>query len=277
MTSIAVAGAAGRMGRAIVRACRDEGVAVSHAFERHDHACLGADVGELAGVGALGVTVAADVTGAPFDVLVEFTDPDATVSHLDHCRALGAGIVIGTTGLSDRHVERIAAAAAAVPIVVAPNMSVGVNVVLNLLETTARVLADDADVEIVETHHRHKIDAPSGTALKMGEVVAAARGGTLAEFGVFARHGQVGPRPRGAIGFATVRAGDVVGEHRVLFASKGERVEIVHKASSRANFARGALRAARWLADRDSGLFDMRDVLGLKPQAADAPYRSPFE
>lgn len=264
---IAVAGVAGRMGRAIVRACGErEDAVVTAALERPDSPAVGRDAGEVAGVGRLGVAVAADLDAVAdaFDVLVDFTAPAATVAHVGRCRTLGRRMVIGTTGLDGDQKRQIGEAARDIPIVFAPNMSVGVNLCFKLAEIAARVLGHDADVEIVEAHHRHKVDAPSGTALRLGEIVAAALGRDLAECAVYGRQGHTGERDRRTIGFATIRGGDIVGEHTVLFAGTGERVEITHRASSRSTFARGAVRAAVWLAGRGPGLYDMQDVLGLR-------------
>ncbi|MDX9741146.1 MAG: 4-hydroxy-tetrahydrodipicolinate reductase [Gammaproteobacteria bacterium] len=264
---IGIAGAAGRMGKALVEACaREEGLILGAALDRADSPALGRDAGELAGLGAMGVTVGADLGVAlgSTDVLIDFTAPSATMAHLAACRAAGRRLVIGTTGFTPEQREEIAAAAADIAIVMAPNMSVGVNLCFKLLDIAARVLGDGADIEIIEAHHRHKVDAPSGTALRMGEVVAAALGRDLAECAVYGREGHTGPRDRATIGFETIRAGDIVGDHRVMFAAEGERVEIVHIASSRMTFAAGAMRAAAWLARQPRGLFDMQDVLGLK-------------
>lgn len=267
MVTIAVAGAGGRMGRYLIEACtRTEGVQLGAALEHSASTLLGSDAGELAGVGRLGVPVTSDLARVldRFDVLIDFTRPEATLAHLAQCRAAGKRLVIGTTGFDAAQKALIAQASADIGIVFAPNMSVGVNLCLKLLELAARVLGDSVDIEVVEAHHRHKIDAPSGTALKMGEVVAAALGRDLADCAVYAREGVTGERPAGAIGFATVRAGDIVGEHTVMFADIGERVEITHKASSRMTFAKGAVRAAVWLTGHERGLFDMQDVLGLR-------------
>jgi 4-hydroxy-tetrahydrodipicolinate reductase len=264
---IAVAGAGGRMGRTLVQAVADtDGLVLGAATERPGSSLIGADAGELAGVGRLGVAVAPaleDVVDA-FDVLIDFTSPDATLAHLEVCRGGGQGLVIGTTGLDQTHRQSIAEAARDHAIVCAPNMSVGVNLCFKLLDMAARVLGDSVDVEIIEAHHRHKVDAPSGTAVRMGEIVAAALGRELAEVAVYGREGHTGARERQTIGFETIRAGDIVGEHSVWFAAEGERVEIAHKASNRMTFARGAVRAAGWVADRPPGLFDMQDVLGLR-------------
>ena len=266
MIRIAVAGVGGRMGRTLVQAIAlAEGVELSAATERPDSTLLGTDAGELAGVGRLGVSVAPDLgqDAGDFDLLIDFTAPESTLSNLAVCRRYGKKMVIGTTGLSQTQRQQIVAAGAEIAIVFAPNMSVGVNLCFKLLEIAARVMGDDVDIEIIEAHHRHKVDAPSGTALRMGEVVASALGRNLAEVAVYGRQGHTGPRDAKTIGFETIRAGDVVGEHSVWFATEGERVEIVHKASSRMTFARGAVRAAKWLEDRDTGLYDMQNVLGI--------------
>ena len=264
---VAVAGAGGRMGRTLVQAITEsQGLGLGAATERAGSALLGADAGELAGVGRLGVVLTADLASVldDFDVLIDFTAPAATLDHLALCRTAGKRMVIGTTGLDADQRASIALAGAQIGIVFAPNMSIGVNLCFKLLDIAARVLGDEVDIEIIEAHHRHKVDAPSGTALRMGEVVAAALGRDLKEVAVYGREGQTGPRPRQTIGFETIRAGDVVGEHSVWFAAEGERVEIAHKASSRMTFARGAARAALWIGARERGLFDMQDVLGLR-------------
>lgn len=267
MTRIAITGAGGRMGRTLVEACAEaQGLRLTAAVDRPGSSLIGADTGEVAGLGKLGVTIGDDLAAVidQFDVLIDFTIPEATAAHLDICRRAGRRMVIGTTGLTDDHKQQLDAAAGDIALVFAPNMSVGVNLCLKLLDLAARVLGDEVDVEIIEAHHRHKIDAPSGTALRMGEVVAEALGRDLAQCAVYGREGRTGERKRETIGFETIRAGDIVGEHTVMFAATGERVEITHKASSRMTFARGAVRAARWLMDQPSGRFDMQDVLGLR-------------
>ncbi len=264
---IAIAGAGGRMGRALVQAVTErDGQAVVAATEQSTSSLLGADVGQLAGVGTIGVPLVAQLDNAlhTMDVLIDFTAPTATMAHVRLCREHGVRMVIGTTGLDPEQHKTLDQAAADIAIVAAPNMSVGVNLCFKLLDLAARVMGDDADIEIIEAHHRHKVDAPSGTALKMGEIVAAARGQDLATAAVYCREGHTGARPPQSIGFATLRAGDVVGEHSVWFATEGERVEIAHKASSRLNFARGAARAAGWIMTQERGRFDMQDVLGLR-------------
>jgi 4-hydroxy-tetrahydrodipicolinate reductase len=263
---IAVAGASGRMGRMLVEAVlAADDLALSGALDQAGSAAIGHDAAAFLGRHC-GVTVTTDLEQglAGSDVLIDFTRPAGTMAHLAACRACGVGAVIGTTGFSDDEKRRIAEIAQQVPIVMAPNMSVGVNLVLRLLEVAARSLSQGYDIEIVEAHHRHKVDAPSGTALAMGETVARALGRSLADCAVYGREGVTGERDPSTIGFATIRGGDIVGDHTVLFAGIGERIEITHKSSSRATYAQGSLRAARFLRGRLSGLFDMHDVLGLR-------------
>ncbi|UFH49971.1 4-hydroxy-tetrahydrodipicolinate reductase [Pseudomonas sp. KNUC1026] len=266
MRRIAVTGAAGRMGKALIEAVHKEaGAGLTAAIHRPDSTLVGADAGELAALGRIGVPLSGDITRVmdEFDVLIDFVHPSVTLKNLAACRKAGKAMVIGTTGFSEEEKARLVEAGKDIPIVFAANFSVGVNLCLKLLDTAARVMAEEADIEIIEAHHRHKVDAPSGTALRMGEVVANALGRDLREVAVYGREGQTGARDRQTIGFATVRAGDVVGDHTVLFATEGERVEITHKASSRMTFAKGAVRAAMWLQGREPGLYDMQDVLGL--------------
>ncbi|EGJ09229.1 4-hydroxy-tetrahydrodipicolinate reductase [Rubrivivax benzoatilyticus] len=263
--AIAVAGASGRMGRMLVEAVLgSEGCRLSGALDVPGSPALGQDAGAFLGR-TTGVAVTADLRAglAGADVLIDFTRPEGTLAHLALCRELGVRMVIGTTGFTPQQKAEIAAAAQQVGIVFAPNMSVGVNVVLKLLETAAKALADGYDIEIVEAHHRHKVDAPSGTALAMGEAVARALGQDLSEHAVFAREGHTGERQPGTIGFATIRGGDIVGDHTVLFAGTGERIEISHRSNSRANYAAGSVRAARFLVEHGPGLYGMADVLGL--------------
>lgn len=265
MITIAITGAGGRMGKTLLEAANEtEGLNVSAAIERAGSSLVGVDAGELAGIGKLGVVVVDNLAEATaFDVLIDFTRPEVTMTNLAVCRERGSAIIIGTTGFDDAQKAAISDAGSDIGVVFAPNMSVGVNLCLKLLETAAKVLGDDVDIEVIEAHHRHKIDAPSGTALRMGEVVADALGRDLKECAVYGREGQTGERDPKTIGFETIRAGDIVGDHTVMFASMGERVEITHKASSRMTFAKGAMRAALWLGDKQSGLYDMQDVLGL--------------
>ena len=268
MIRVAVGGAGGRMGRSLIEACQESpAVTLGAALEHPDSSLIGSDAGEVAGIGTLGVAISGDPHAVrhDYDVFIDFTRADVTMANLARCRQLGKRMVIGTTGLSDTQRAEVAATAAIdIAIVLAPNMSIGVNLCLKLLEMAARVLGDEVDIEIIEAHHRHKLDAPSGTALRMGEVVAETLGRNLAECAVYGRHGNTGERQRQTIGFETIRAGDIVGEHTVMFAGAGERVEITHKASSRMTFANGAVRAAEWIMGQERGLFDMQDVLGLK-------------
>jgi 4-hydroxy-tetrahydrodipicolinate reductase len=265
MIKAAVTGAAGRMGRSVVTAAvQSQDIKVTAAFERSDSNVVGVDAGELAGVGRLGVPVSTTVSDGDFEVLIDFSYPDATLDYVDYCRQARKCMVIGTTGFDDRQRERIADAASDMAIVLAPNMSVGVNLCFRLLDIAARTLGDSVDIEVIEAHHRHKKDAPSGTAIRMGEVLASALGRDLQECAVYGREGITDERPREQIGFLTMRAGEIVGDHTVLFVDDSERVEISHRAQSRMTFANGALRAARWLRNQNKGLFDMQDVLDLR-------------
>jgi len=263
---IAVAGASGRMGRTLIEAlAQADDAMLAAALDVPGSAFLGKDAGELIGA-ACGIPIVDDIDAAlgQVDCLIDFTRPEGTLQHLEVCRRRGVHLVIGTTGFSADGKQAIQSAAQQIPIVFAPNMAVGVNLVFRLLDVAARALSDGYDVEVIEAHHRHKVDAPSGTALRMGEVVAAALGRELSECAVYGREGHTGERPATQIGFATVRGGDIVGDHTVLFAGTGERVEISHKAASRMPYAMGALRAARYLRGRSNGLYDMQDVLGLR-------------
>ena len=263
---IAVAGASGRMGQMLIEAVSaSPDCQLTGALDVVASPGIGIDASAFSGRSS-GVLIEADIGKGLADsaVLIDFTRPEGTLAHLAACRALGVNLVIGTTGFSDAQKAEIAAAAADIAIVMAPNMSVGVNVTLKLLEMAAKALSTGYDIEIIEAHHRHKIDAPSGTALKMGEVIADALGRDLKDCAVYAREGVTGERDPSSIGFATIRGGDIVGDHTVLFAGIGERIEISHKSSSRTTYAQGSLRAARFLAGRKSGLFDMFDVLNLK-------------
>lgn len=263
---IGVVGAGGRMGRQLIQAVNNaEGVELGAAFERKGSSLVGADAGELAGIGHLGVAVTDDLASQVnhFDLLIDFTRPEGTLEHIAFCVAHSKKMVIGTTGFDDASKQAIKSASEKISIVFASNYSVGVNLVFKLLEKAAKVMGDYCDIEVIEAHHRHKVDAPSGTALSMGEHIAKTLGRDLKTHGVFAREGITGERKRDEIGFATIRAGDVVGEHSVWFADEGERVEIAHKASSRMTFANGAVRAAKWLQTKQNGLFDMTDVLDL--------------
>ena len=263
---IAIVGVSGRMGRMLIEASlKDDGVQLVAAIDQSGVPAIGKDAGELVGM-QCGVLVTTDVEAgiAKADCLIDFTRPEGTLDHLDICQRHKVAIVIGTTGFDEESKQVISEAARQIPVVFAPNMSVGVNVVFKLLDTASRILAEGYDVEIVEAHHKLKIDAPSGTALRMGEVVAQALGRDLKECAVYGREGVTGERDPSTIGFATVRGGDIVGDHTVMYCGTGERVEISHKAGSRMPYALGSLRAARFLAGRPNGLFDMQDVLGLR-------------
>jgi len=262
---VAVAGASGRMGHMLIEAITNaDDCALAGALDVAGSPALGQDAASFLGRTS-GVHISADLRSglANAQVLIDFTRPEGTMAHLAACRELGVKVVIGTTGFSDAQKAEIAAHAQHMAIVMSPNMSVGVNVVMRLLDTAARALHQGYDIEVIEAHHRHKVDAPSGTALAMGEVVASALGRDLKECAVYGREGITGERDPSTIGFAAIRGGDIVGDHTVLFAGTGERIEITHKASSRAGYAQGSLRAVRFLADRATGLFNMNDVLGL--------------
>ena len=263
---IAIVGASGRMGRMLIESVlKDGSVELVAAIDQPGTSAVGKDAGELVGM-PCGVIVTADMEAgiAKADCLIDFTRPEGTLEHLAVCRRHRVGIVIGTTGFGDAGKQAIADASREIPVVFAPNMSVGVNVVFKLLDMASRIMAEGYDIEIVEAHHKHKIDAPSGTALRMGEVVAQALGRDLKECAVYGREGVTGERDPSTIGFATVRGGDIVGDHTVMYCGTGERVEISHKAGSRMPYALGSLRAARFLAGKNCGLFDMQDVLGLR-------------
>ena len=263
---VAVCGASGRMGQMLIEAIRaSDDCALAGALDLAGSASIGSDAAAFLGASS-GVLITSDLQQGLKDarVLIDFTRPEGTLAHLRQCRALGVNAVIGTTGFSEEQKAEIAAAAKDIAIVMAPNMSVGVNVTLKLLELAAKALSTGYDIEIIEAHHRHKVDAPSGTALKMGEVIADALGRNLKDCAVYAREGVTGERDPSSIGFATIRGGDIVGDHTVLFAGTGERIEITHKSSSRATYAQGSLRAVRFLADKRQGLYDMFDVLGLR-------------
>lgn len=265
-TRIGIVGAGGRMGRMLIESTLKDGqLALGAAFDVPGSHAIGQTAGQLVGM-ACPVPVTDDVAaGLPnIDVLIDFTRPQGTLAHLELCRRAGVGMVIGTTGFEADGKAAIAEAAREIPVVFAPNMAVGVNLVFKLLDTAARILNQGYDIEVVEAHHRLKVDAPSGTALRMGEVVAEALGRSLEECAIYGREGVTGERDPSTIGFATVRGGDIVGDHTVMFCGIGERVEVTHKASSRMPYALGSLRAARFLAGHKSGLFDMQDVLGLR-------------
>ena len=267
MTRIAVVGAGGRMGRNLMQAVREAPEAeLTAAIDRPGTSLIGADVGELMGQGRIGVTMQDDLAAVrdDFDVLIDFTLPEATADNLAVCAEAGKPVVIGTTGHSEDQKQMIRRTAASLPIVWAPNYSAGVTLMLRLVEMAGKALGEDYDPEIIEAHHRHKVDAPSGTAVRLGEVLAEATGRVLARDAIYGRQGHTGERDARTIGFETIRAGAIVGEHTVMLAGSGERIEIGHKASSRMTFANGAVRASLWLAGRGPGLYDMEDVLGLR-------------
>ncbi len=262
-----VTGAAGRMGSSIIHAIREtEDLTLAGAVEREGHPLLGRDAGGVAGVGSIGVEIGQRIEALldHADVVIDFTNPESTLPNLEKAYTRGKAVVIGTTGFSKEGEQKIREFAKKIPCVFSPNMSVGVNIVFKVIQDIASVLGDDYDVEIVEAHHRHKKDAPSGTAMRMAQILADALGRDLSEVGRFSRHGIIGERDRKEIGIQTLRAGDIVGDHTVLFGGMGERIEITHRAHSRDNFARGAVRAARWVVRQKPGLYDMMDVLGLK-------------
>jgi 4-hydroxy-tetrahydrodipicolinate reductase len=263
---IAIAGASGRMGQMLIDAVRAaDDCSLSGALDIAASPAIGRDAGAFAGQ-VTGVLITSDLRSGlqNSQLLIDFTRPEGTLAHLKACRELGVAAVIGTTGFNDAQKAEIAEIAKSIPIMMAPNMSVGVNVTLKLLEMAAKALSTGYDIEIIEAHHRHKVDAPSGTALKMGEVIADALGRDLKDCAVYAREGVTGERDPSSIGFATIRGGDIVGDHTVLFAGTGERIEVSHKSSSRVTYAQGSLRAVRFLAGKPPGLYDMFDVLGLK-------------
>lgn len=262
---IGVLGAGGRMGRILIQAVHEAGYQLAAAVERPESSLIGTDAGELAGIGAVGVKVVGQLQDVlkDCDVVVDFTAPVATQQHLKLCCEAGVAIVIGTTGMDDEQKAFLNESATQTPVVYAANYSVGVNVSIKLLELASKVFGDTVDIEVIEAHHRHKVDAPSGTALMMGEAIAGALGRDLKEDAVYCREGHTGPRERKSIGFQTIRGGDIVGEHTAMFIADGERVEITHKATNRMNFAAGAIRAAAWVVGREARKYDMKDVLGF--------------
>ena len=262
---IGVLGAGGRMGRTLIQAVQQAGYQLGAAVVRAESTLIGADAGELAGIGSVGVKVSGSLAEVlkDCDVIIDFTTPVATSEHLKLCREAGVPIVIGTTGMSDEQKAELDEVATHIPVVYAANYSVGVNVSIKLLELAAKVFGDTVDIEVIEAHHRHKVDAPSGTALMIGEAIADTLGRNLKEVAVYGREGHTGPRDRQTIGFETIRGGDIVGEHTVMFIGEGERVEVTHKATNRMNFASGAVRAAAWVVGREARKYDMKDVLGL--------------
>ena len=264
---VAVLGAAGRMGRMLVQTVHaEDGMSVVAAVEREDSSFVGADAGAVAGIGDIGVAIGSSLERAlaVSAACIDFTLPGPTVDHARTCRSQRRAMVIGTTGLSPEQLAIVEDAASDIAIVHAPNMSVGVNLCFKLLDVAARALGDSVDIEIIEAHHRNKVDAPSGTAVRMGEIIAGALGRNLADCAVYGREGHTGVRDRRTIGFETIRAGDIVSEHTVMFAGEGERIELTHRGTSRANFAAGAVRAARWAVRQPPGLYDMQDILGLR-------------
>lgn len=266
-TRLAVCGAAGRMGKAIIEVANDtQGIQLTTAIEHAKYPKLGQDSGELAGIEKNNVPIVADISSVldNFDVVIDFTQPQATVSNIEHCKKAGKAMVIGTTGLDEREQAVIKSASEAIGIIFAPNMSIGINLCFKLTELAAGIIGENADIEIIEAHHRMKKDAPSGTAVHLGEIVANKLGRDLKQCAVYGRQGITAERDKRTIGFETIRAGDIVGEHTVMFAAEGERVEITHKASSRKTFATGAVRAASWIMEQGVGLYDMQDVLGLR-------------
>jgi 4-hydroxy-tetrahydrodipicolinate reductase len=264
-TRIAIAGAAGRMGRNLVIACSEtDDMELTQALEREQSPSIGSDTGLLAGLAPNNVCISDRLDASAFDILIDFTHPSATTNHVDFCVEQGKKMIIGTTGCDQVLEQKMQAAGERIALVYAPNMSVGVNLCLKLLQTAAAVLGDSVDIEVIEAHHRHKVDAPSGTALKMGQVIAETLGRNLEDCAVYGREGQTGARDRKTIGFESIRAGDIVGEHTVMFADEGERIEITHKASSRMTFARGAIRACRWIEQQPQGMFSMQDILEVR-------------
>jgi 4-hydroxy-tetrahydrodipicolinate reductase len=270
MIKVAVVGAAGRMGKILIEACHEnENATLTVATEYPESSLIGADAGEVAGIGSNGVVIMPALAEATqdVDVVIDFTRPEPSIEHLNWCLKHNKKIIIGTTGFSDDEKAKIQQAGQQTALVFAANYSIGVTLTLKLLDTAARIMGEGVDIEIIEAHHRHKVDAPSGTALRMGEVIADALGRNLDECAVYCREGITGERDRNSIGFQSIRAGDIVGEHTVMFSDIGERVEITHKASSRMTFAKGAVRSAIWVAkkgDDENGVYDMQDVLGLK-------------
>lgn len=267
MIRVGIVGAAGRMGQSLVKASEAAAaIQLTAAFEQADNSAIGKDLGDIAGVDHLNVRIGDSLASEVdrFDVLIDFTRPQPSMKHLVICRKHNKRMIIGTTGFDEDQRREIADAGRDIALILAPNMSVGVNLSLKLVEMAAKVMGDYTDIEIIEAHHRHKVDAPSGTALRMGEVVAETLGRNLKQCAQYGRQGETGERDRTTIGFSTIRAGDIVGEHTIMFADQGERVEISHKATSRMTFANGAMRAACWIMTKEVGLYDMQDVLGLK-------------
>lgn len=264
VTQVGICGAVGKMGQSILKVCNnDSDIKITAAIEHSQSPAIGMDAGEHAGLGKIGVQITDNISDIvdQIDVLIDFTIASALTTNLDHCCRAGKSVVIGTTGFNDQQKQLINAAAQDIAIVLSPNMSIGVNLCLKLLKTATQALGKSADIEIIEAHHKHKKDAPSGTALRMGEVIAGVLGRDLKDCAVYAREGNASERQKNTIGFSSIRAGDIVGEHTVMFVSSGECLEITHKATSRENFAAGAIMAAQWLKNKDKGLFNMQDVL----------------
>ncbi len=266
MIDIAVIGAAGRMGGAIIRAIQMEpAVSLSCALERPGSDALGLDAGMLAKIEPLNLPVIDSPQGQEFDIMIDFSTPASSLLNIEYCQNAGRGIVIGTTGINDDVLNKMQQAAQHIPLMFSANYSVGVNLVAKLLKLAAAVIGNESDIEIIEAHHRHKVDAPSGTALLLGKAIADELGKDLSQDGVFCREGIIGERKPGSIGFSTIRGGDIAGEHTVMFIGESERIEITHRATDRKIFANGAIRAAKWLSKQPAGLYDMNDVLGLNP------------
>ena len=260
-----VVGAAGKMGTRIIHLIKETpGIEIYHAIERPDHSSIGKDIGEVIGLGRVGIPLEGDLKKAGGDVVINFTSPSASLESLQFAKKAGLAIVIGTTGLSPAQLDKVREVSKSVRCVFAPNMSVGMNLMFRIVQEVAQVLGPEYDVEILEAHHRLKKDSPSGTAVKLGDLIAKAMGSDFGKVGVYGRKGLVGERTKEEIGMQVVRAGDIVGEHTVLFGGIGERLEIIHRAQSRDNFARGAVKAALWIVNQPNGLYDMQDVLGLK-------------
>jgi len=260
-----VVGAAGKMGNRVIHIIRETpSIELYRAFERPDHPSIGRDIGEVIGLGKLGIPLIGGLKKEGGDVIINFSSPSASLESLEYARETGLAIVIGTTGFNPDQLEKIRGLSKSIRCVLAPNMSVGMNLMFRVVQDVARVLGPEYDIEILEAHHRLKKDSPSGTAVKLGELIAGAIGRNLDQVGVYGRKGMIGERTKEEIGMQVVRAGDIVGEHTVLFGGIGERLEIIHRAHSRDNFARGAVKAALWVVNQPNGLYDMQDVLGLK-------------
>lgn len=264
MIKLAVIGAAGRMGGAIIRAIEvDSAVDLGCALERAESSALGQDAGLIAGLAPLGINIEAAAKTQGFDTMIDFSTPAASLLNIEYCRQEGKAIIIGTTGMNDEVLAKMRQAAEHIPIIFSANYSVGINLAAKLLKMTAAVIGNEFDIEVIEAHHKHKVDAPSGTALLLGKAIAEELGKDLHQDGVFCREGIIGEREQGSIGFSTIRGGDIAGEHTVMFIGESERIEITHRATDRKIFANGAIRAAKWLKDKPAGLYDMNDVLGL--------------